>query len=460
MKSGFHLNIAAAIAVIGCGAAQLRAQGPGTYALRDARVVRVSGPVMEHGTVVVRDGLIEAVGENIPVPADAWTIDCKGLTVYPGLIDALSTWGLSGAAVAVTGRGRGGTPPATAAVVVGPPARGPEDRPSNTSYLKAADEISPTAPAIETARNGGFTTAVVFPNQNIFSGQGSVIDLAGARAGDMVVADSVGQFIILKTNGFRSFPGSLMGTIAYIRQMYLDADHYKLARSIYEQHPRGLPRPAYDRTLEGVLASPRVLLPAERQVEVLRMLALAKEMKMNAVLYGGHEAWKAADELKAANTPVLVSLKWPQRLADNDPAEQDPLRVLEYRDKAPSSPGMLAKAGVKFAFYSDGVATPRELMRNARRAIDAGLSPGDAIRAMTLSPAEIFGVEDRLGSIDKGKIANLVVTDGDIFADRTKVKYVFVDGEKFEPLPEAPTLGRGGRGMIPSYAGALAEEAK
>jgi imidazolonepropionase-like amidohydrolase len=442
MKSQLWPEAAALVAALCFSGPALNAQGQGVYALRDARVVTVSGPVIERGTVVVRDGLILDAGESVAVPADAWVIDCKGLTIYPGLVDALSTWGLSGSAAGSAGRGRGAPG--------GPPARGPEDRPSNTSYIRAADDISPTASAIGTARSGGFTTAVVFPNQNIFSGQGSVIDLAGERPGDMVVADSVGQFIILRTSGFRSYPGSLMGVIAYIRQIYLDAEHYKVAQSIYEKHHQGLLRPAYDRTLEGVLASPRVLLPAERQVEVLRMLALAKELKLNAVLYGGHEAWKATDELKAANTPVLVSLKWPQRSPDGDPSSEDPLRILEFRDKAPSSPALLAKAGVKFAFYSDGIATPRELMRNAKKAIDGGLSPEDAIRAMTLTPAEIFGVADRLGSIDKGKIANLVVSDGDIFTERTRVKYVFVDGAKFEPLPETPPPGRGGRGATPS----------
>ncbi len=441
MKSRLWSEAAALVLAVCFSGPALNAQGQGTYALRDARLVTVSGPVIEHGTVVIRDGLLLDAGENVAVPADAWVIECKGLTIYPGLIDALSTLGLSGSASASSngGRGRGAAP-----------ARGPEDRPSNTSWIRAADDISPTASVIGTARSGGFTTAVVFPNQNIFSGQGSVIDLAGERAGDMVVADSAGQFITLRTSGFRSYPGSLMGVIAYIRQIYLDADHYQLAKSIYEKHPQGLPRPAYDRDLEGVIASPRVLLPAERQVEVLRMLALAKELKLNAVLYGGHEAWKAADELRAANIPVLISLRWPQGAPGDDPAHEDPLRVLELRDKAPSSPAVLAKAGVKFAFYSDNISTPAELMRNARKAIDAGLSPADAIRAMTLSPAEIFGVADRLGSIDKGKIANLVVTDGDIFAERAKVKYVFVDGVKFEPLPENPTPGRGGRGAIAS----------
>ena len=440
----------------------LNAEGPGTYALRDARIVRVSGAVIEHGTIVVRDGLIEAVGENITPPADAWTIDCKGLTVYPGLVDALSNWGLTNtpASTAVAGGARGGgraqvgvaaapAAPATP-IVTSTPARGPEDRPSNVSYIKAADQLFPTDRNIESARNGGYTAAVTFPAGNIFAGQGSAISLAGERAGEMVLAEMVGQMITLQTRGFGGggggYPGSLMGSIAYIRQIYLDADNYKLAKSIYDKHPQGLHRPAYDRTLEGVLASPRVLLPAERSVEIERMVAFAKEMKLNAVLYGGHEAWRDTDLLKRTNTPVLVSLKYPVKAADADPMMDEPMRTLELREKAPMAAGALAKAGVKFAFYSDGISTPRDLMRAVKKAIDAGLPPADAIRALTLSPAEIFGLSDRLGSIDKGKIADLVVADGDIF-NGARVKYVFVDGNKFEPLEEpAGGAGRGGRG--------------
>jgi imidazolonepropionase-like amidohydrolase len=442
-------------------APHLRAQSRGAYALRDARVVPVSGPVIEHGTIIARDGLIEAVGANITPPADAWAIDCKGLTVYPGLIDSLSTWGLTNSPPVTTGggggRGRGAAVAAapvaipTVAVVSTTPSRGPEDRPSNTSYIKAADQIYPNDRAVETFRNGGFTSAVTFPRGNIFSGQGSVIDLAGERAGEMVVADSVGQFITLgsggRGGGGRGYPGSLMGVIAYIRQIYLDADHYKLAKSIYEKHPQGLARPAYDRTLEGVLASQRVLIPAGRDVEIERMLSFAKELKVNAILYGGNEAWRATDVLKQSGTPVLLSLRYPAKAADSDPAQEEPLRVLEMREKAPQSAGALSKAGVKFAFYSDGLATTREINAAVRKAIEAGLDQTAAVRALTLTPAEIYGVSDRLGSIDKGKIANLVVTDGDLFAASTRVKYVFVDGGKFEPVAEAPAGRSGGRGQ-------------
>ena len=451
----------AALALLLPLAMQLNAQAPGTYALRDARIVRVSGPVIEHGTVVVRDGLIEAVGENITPPADAWVVDCKGLTVYPGLIDALSNWGMTNTppptAVATGGRGGGraqaavATPAVTATVTITPatPSRGPEDRPSNTSWIKAADQVYPTDRNIETARNGGYTTAVAFPTANIFSGQGSVIDLSGDRAGQMVISDAVGQHITIsggRGGGGGGYPGSLMGVIAYIRQIYLDADHYKLAKSIYEKHPQGLQRPAYDRSLEGVLASPRVLLPATRAVEIERMVAFAQEMKMNAVIYGGFEAWKETALLKQTNTPVLVSLKYPERARDADPALEEPLLTLELRDKAPTAAGALAKAGVKFAFYSDGQSTPRDLMRAVKKAIDNGLPADAAIRALTLTPAEIYNVSDRLGSIDKGKIANLVVADGDLFAVNTKVKYVFVDGTKFEPTEDATPANGGGRG--------------
>src|SRR6202040_636459 len=143
--------------------------------------------------------------------------------------------------------------------------------------------------------------------------------------------------------------------------------------------------------------------------------------------------------------PVLVNLKWPEAEKDADPEDKPSLRTLQFRDRAPSSPGALAKAGVKFAFYSGGISTPKDIVKAAKKSIDAGLAPEAALRALTLSPAEIFGVGDRLGSIEKGKIANLVITDGDLFDEKTNIKYVFVDGRRFtihEPeKPKDPPKG-------------------
>lgn len=430
-------KLATALLVFALSAA---AETPSAIAIRDAKIVPVSGPTISNGTVVLRNGLIEAVGADVQPPADAWVIDGKGLTVYPGLIDALSTVGIPQPAPAArAGAGRTAAPAdpfaaMMAAAAAGPQIRGPEDRPQTTSWVVAVDQVSASDARIATFRNAGFTTTVTFPTQGIFAGQGSVLDLAGEKPGQMAVAPAVGQYIGMRTSGgFGSFPGALFGVIAYVRQIYLDADHYKMAKDAYAKNPRGAARPEYDRALEGVIASQRILLPASRAVEIARMQKFAAELKQPAILYGGHEAFKVADKIQL---PMLVSAKWPEKARDADPDEVDSLRTLEMRDKAPSTPAALARARVKFAFYSDGIDRPADVIANVKKAIDAGLGADQALRAMTLSAAELYGVDDRLGSIEKGKIANLVVTKGDLFGDKPQVQMIFVDGQKFEPTPE------------------------
>jgi hypothetical protein len=432
------------------------ADTPQAMAIRNAKIVTVSGPVIAKGTVVVRNGLIEAAGENVTVPADAWVVEGEGLTVYPGMIDALSTVGIPGAtapaATGTSGRGGGrGQATAVTTTTPAPPAtvsRGPEDRPSTTSWIVAADEISASDRRIETVRGSGITTTATFPTRGIFAGQGSLINLiSGEKPSAMVLVPSLGQYISFsRGTGFGGgFPSALMGSIAYVRQIFLDAGYYQLVKDTYAKDPRGMQRPAYDRALEGVLESKRILMPAGRLVEIDRMLRFAAELKQPALIYGARESYRpeAADLLKKAQVPVLVSMKWPEKGRDTDPDEVESFRILETRDKAPSAPSVLRKAGVKFAFYSDGLEQPRDIQRAIKKAIDAGLPREDAIRAMTLSAAEIYGVADRLGSIEKGKIANLVVTRGDLFDDRTKVEMIIVDGRKYTPVPEAPPAGRG-----------------
>ena len=428
------------------------ADAPSVIAIRNAKIVTVAGPVIAKGTVVVRNGLIEAVGANVAVPADAVLVEGEGLTVYPGLIDALSTVGMPGAApAAATGRGGRGAVqavPTAAAAAPQPRANGPEDRPQTTSWLLAADEILPTDRRIETVRGAGVTTAVVFPTRGIFAGQGAVIDLAAAeKAGAMVVESPVGQYInIGRGGGFGGgFPSSLMGIMAYVHQVYLDADHYKLLKEAYAKNPRGMERPAYDRALEGVLDSRRILIPANRLVEIDRMIRFSGELKQPTILYGMHEAYRpeAAALLKKSGMPALVSLKWPTPPTGPDVhLEDESLRQLETYDQAPAAPAALQKAGVKFALYSDGVDTPRDFQRAVKRALDAGLTRDEALRALTLSPAEIYGVADRVGSIEKGKIGNLVVTRGEIFDGNTKIEMIIVDGKKYTPAAETG----GGRG--------------
>jgi imidazolonepropionase-like amidohydrolase len=407
-------------------------QGSQAVAIHNATVVTVSGATLAKGTIVLRDGLIEAVAENAAIPSDAWVIEADGLTVYPGLIDAASNWGMPQNLAPGPAGGRGGRG-----------ARGPEDRPATTSWLKAGDELQLNDPRFERARSAGFTSAVVFPMRGIFCGQGSLINLAGQRTGDMVLVPAAGQFLTM-SQASAGFPAALMGTIAYVRQVYLDAQHYTALKEAYAKDPRSMRRPDYDRALEGVLESKRILLPADRTVEIDRMQHLAAELGQQAILYGMREGYRSVDLLKKSASPVLVNLKWPEKGKDTDPDQQDSFRTLQVRNLAASTPAEFAKAGVRFAFYSGGLDQPKDLQNAVKKAIDAGLSRRDALRALTLTPAEIYAVADRLGSIEKGKIANLVLTKGELFEDNTRIEMVFVDGKRYLPEPEnAPAGGRG-----------------
>jgi hypothetical protein len=406
------------------------AAAPTAIAIRDAHLVTVSGPDLPKATVLLRDGLIQDIGPGISIPADAWIIDGTGLTVYPGFINGLSTWGVSGQeSERAASSGTGQRTPE-------PRVSGPEDRPETNSFERAADLVNPSDRRLEAARAAGFTGSATFPSGGIFEGLGAMVNLAGERGRDMVIAQPIGQQIVFRVRGGgmgRSFPSSLMGNIAYVRQLYLDLDQYKQAEQIYNAHPSGNRRPEYDHDLEGLAESPRVLLPADEAQQIDRILNFGRELKVPFVIYGAHEAYRRVEELKQAKVPVLVSLKWPEKPKDGDPHEIPDYRELQIREQAPAVPGMLAKAGVKFGFYSDGVDTDEDLKKALKKAIDAGLSRADAIRALTLNVAEMYGMSDRLGSIDKGKIANLVVTKGEAFDAKSTVEYVFIDGQQFRP---------------------------
>lgn len=451
-------NSVIAVSILSLASARVGAEVPSAVAIKDAHVVTVSGQDLPKATVLLRDGLIQDVGAAVQIPADAWVIDGDGLTVYPGFIDGLSNWGIPAPANVRASA-------AATATAAEPRAHGPEDRPQTYSFERAADLVNPSDARLEQARAAGFTSAATFPSRGIFEGQGALIDFAGQRGRDMVVFEPLGQAVEFRVSGFgggarSGFPSSLMGNIAYVRQLYLDLGQYQQAKQIYNAHPSGNRRPEYDHALEGLAESPRILLPADREQQIDRILSFGPELKTPFLVYGLHEAYQRVDALKKANVPLLVSLKWPELPRDGNPADAPSFRDLTMRDKAPAVPGMLAKAGVKFVFYSDGIDSAVELKRALKKAIDGGLPLVDAIRALTLSVAEIYGLSDRLGSIDKGKVANLVVTKGEAFEEKTTVEYVFVDGKEFVPsreMQQGPASGAGGRrGNVPS--GGISEE--
>ena len=445
MRSAFRLRfVAAALAVGGAilfGAVGAQAQGgePQYFAIRGATVVPVTGPRLENATIIISRGVIRAVSKDASIPDEAWVIEGKGLIVYPGFIDSFTDVGIPPAPAPTAGEGAHALPSSS---------RGPEDRPGATPWRIAADEASVSDKRVETWRSAGFTTVVSAPKGGMFPGQAALLNLGGERNGDMVVKSPVAVPISLQPVGnFSSFPGSLMGSLAYVRQVWLDTDWSTKSQAIYEKNPRGVARPRYERTDEALADALEdhalVLIPANTSRQIRRAFELAERWHVNAVLYGGQMSYEVANEIAAKKLPVLVDLKWPEADKDADPDEVASLNTLRFRDRAPSSPAALAKAGVKFAFYSGAITAPKDMLKAAKKSIDAGLSPDAAIRAFTLTPAEIFGVADRLGSIENGKIANLVVTDGDIFDEKTKIKFVFVDGRKFtvrepEKAKEAP----------------------
>ncbi len=420
------------------------------YAITNAQIVTVSGKTIPRGTIVVRDGLIEAVGETVKVPADAQMIDGSGLTVYPGFFDALTSLGMS------------------APVAPRPPGQGQaqQQQPqSNSNYpdglqpeMTAEKEIKAGEAQFENQRNAGFTTVLTVNNDGIFQGQSAVINLAGDAVSGMIVKSPFAQHITFRTLRSGQYPTALLGTFSALRQMLLDAQRLAEMQRLYAANPRGMKRPDVDASLEALLpvlgGQMPVVMNANSEIEIIRALALAKEFKLKAIIGGGQEAGKVADRLKVQNVPVLLSLDFPKRTAAvSAEADPEPLELLRLRAETPKTAAKLQQAGVKFAFQSGAMKNIGDFLMNAGKAVENGLAKDAAIRAMTLSSAEILGVENQLGSIENGKIANLVAVRGDVFNKDKTITHVFVDGRLFEQkekpkVPPTATTQPGGTATV------------
>jgi len=426
-----------------------RHTGTDTYAITNARIVTVSGATLDRGTVVIRDGLIAAVGANAAVPPDARSIDGTGLTVYPGVFDASTTLGIPRPTPSPAGGGGGGfqglfgqsQPSATSPNSPNLPGMQPE--------ILASDLIKPGGNEIESARNAGITTAQTAPRGNVFLGQSAIINLAGDTPQQMIVRSPVALYVGLQPLGNGQYPGSLMGVFSSVRQMLLDARRYREMNDIYDRNPRGLKRPAQDKSLEAlqpvIAGRMPIVMQADSEREIDRVLDLAKEFNVKMIVNGGREADRVAARLKAMNVPVLLSLNFPRRTTAASPeSDPEPLRVLRERVEAPKTAGRLASAGVRFAFQSGGMAAITDYFTNAAKAVDNGLSHDDAVRALTSWPAEVLGVGSQLGSIEVGKIANLTITRGDLLAKDRRIVHVFIDGKPVDLRPATPASGERG----------------
>jgi imidazolonepropionase-like amidohydrolase len=405
-------------------AAALRggAEAPAVYALVGARVLPVSRPPLEKGTVVLRDGLVVAVGENVSVPPDARVIDASGLTLTPGIIDGFGGIGLMppprprevGAALPMPAVSPSPGPLAPEAMVL--------DR------LRAADALK--------ARDQGITTALVVAKDGVLPGQSVLVNLSGEKPDEMVLRQPAAMHLHL-TALTRQYPNSLMGTVAYVRQALADAAHYREEWAAYEKAPAGRKRPLYDKRLaawQDVAAGRETLIvTASRENDIRRALALADEFRIRVAVAGAPQASRVADLVKSRGLALLVSVNFdpakPLEGRGFEGAPDDDEQRREIED-AKRNPAALEKAGVRFALVS-GFAP--DFLAGVRTAVASGLSKEGALRAVTLGAAEALAVADRTGSLDVGKIANVVAWSGDPLTKDAKVKMVFVDGRLYEP---------------------------
>ena len=416
-----------------------QAQAPHVYAVTNARIVTAAGAPIENGTIVFRDGVIEQVGAGITPPAAARVYDGKGLTVYPGLIDM-------GNSAAVSAGAPGGSSPRTTEEAE----RAKRDlllRPA----LRAAAHLAIETPAMKKAVAAGVTSVLAVPSGGAVLGQSALVNtalpadepqigaLADIRRGQPVLRTPVAVHIEVpeRPPGGDAYPNSLMGMIAFIRQSFLDAQYYA---AVQARGPSG-PRVPFDPALEGLLPVVAGRMPvvyrADTVREIDRALAMTAEFELDTILAGARESDRLAADLKARNVRVIYSLRYPERLKSLAPDADEPLRVLRERANAPNAPAALEKAGILFAFESGGLEDPRDFLKNAAKAVKAGLPADAAIRALTINAATIAGAADRVGSLERGKVANLIVTDGDLFAEKTAIKHVFVDGRPVN-IEDAP----------------------
>lgn len=408
-----------------------------SYAITRARVVTVSGAVMENATVILRDGVVVDVGPSVAIPKDARVVDGTGLTLTPGLIDAYSGAGMPAARPAGGGGGAAGAAPAT-------PAPNPIAPASNIyERVRAVDALK--------ARDSGITTIVPIPREGLVFGAAAVMDLVGDRPEGMVVKPNIALAASFTTLGQR-YPGSLMGTMAFFRQALIDGAYHRAEMAAYEKAPGGKKRPAFDPGLDVwadvASGTTPLLLQTSRIGDLRRAFGLADEFKLKLVLAGNTQAFEEAALLKERKPALLVSVNFdPPKVGGFFGGSDDDKDRAEI-ESAEKNPGALHKEGIKFALVS-GFAN--DFLAGIRKAIEKGLPKDAALRAVTLTPAEILGLADRMGSIEKGKIANVVVWSGEPLTKDAKVKMVFVDGELYEP-EEKPAGPPGGGPPRPGEA--------
>ena len=398
----------------------LRANATGFHALVGARVVTAPGQVLDNATIVIRNGLITAVGAGVAAPAGARVWDLKGLTVYPGFIDAHADLGTDAVP-------QGGD--------VGPTHWNPQVRAwfSTTANLK--DDSTRRAGL----RSLGFGTALAVPRQGIFRGTASVLSLADGGVRDRVLRPD-----LVQTVGFqRSFqlggmyPNSAMGTVALMKQTFMDAEWYLRAWGAYETSGRAILPPETSEALaalgRAVQGKQPVLFETGSEEEYLRAHKLAADYKLTPWFRGSGQEYRLIDVLKGRTQPLVVPLTFPDapNVSSPEAALGATLADLRHWYLAPTNPAQLADAGVPFALTADGLSSQAQFLPNLRTAVARGLAPDKALAALTTVPATMLGIDRTHGTIAAGKVANLVVSEGNLFTEEAAVRDVWVQGTRY-----------------------------
>jgi len=381
-----------------------------TIAITGGTVYPVSGPKIEHATVLIRDGRIVAVGANVTVPADAAKIDATGKWVTPGLIDGAGQMGLT--EIGLVPAGNEGA------------LRGSDIAAS----FNVAEGINPASNLIPVTRVEGVTTTLASPGGAWIEGQAVLIDLDGATIEQMLIKSPVGIVVDMSEGSKGAGGTSRAGVAGRLRRVFNDALEYSRRKADYSRaQMQQLAAPAAE--LEALLPVLRGQLPlivyANRVSDIRTALRIAREYKLKLILSGAAEAWEIAADIAAAGVPVLVEPM------DNLPS-YDALGI-RYENAA-----VLAKAGVRVSLMETETHYSRRIRQQAGNAVSFGMTWEQALRAVTLTPAETFGVAGQYGSLDAGKVANVVVWTGDPFELSTGVEHVLIRGKEI-PLRSRQT---------------------
>ena len=418
--------------------AGLRDNSTGFHALVGARVVTAPGQVLTNATVVIRNGLITAVGAGMAAPAGARVWDLKGLTVYPGFIDASADLG-------------GDLPPQGGDV--GPTHWNPQVRAwfSTTSNAKD-DSTRRTA-----LRSLGFGTALAVPRQGLFRGSTSVVNLGDAGLRDRVLRADLTQSI-----GFQrsfqlggTYPNSAMGTIALMKQTFMDAEWYIRAWGAYDASGRAILPPETSEALaalgKAVKGTQPVMFETTSEEDYLRAYKLAQDYKLTPWFRGSGEEYRLIDVLKGRPQPLVLPLNFPDapNVSSPEAAANVTLADLRHWYLAPTNPAQLAAAGVSFAITADGLPSLQQFLPNLRTAVARGLAADKALAALTTVPATFLGIEKTHGTIAVGKAANLVISEGDLFTEESAIRDVWVQGKQYG-ITRAPQIDPRGTWTIAS----------